>query len=293
MRLQVLIVEPEPQDLLFLEEVLVEIEDARHWNGWLDLETQGATSCAEAVAILERDAVDIVLLNPDLGDPPATATFRRITAAAPHVPVVLLMDSTDPDLAAQLLREGAQDFLFKKQVECAPLAHAMRNAIERQRVVEAIRSTTMTDPLTGLLNRGAFCSLAERDRRLAQSLGRRMLFILAAPKDLPVLTTLAGDQARELAIVKTGETLRGLAGDTGLVGRLDATRFVLALFDTEDEPVESAWSRIHAAAAGARIAIGSAIFEPDAPAALEVLLERASSDLAALPLTAHAAAVRR
>ena len=64
-------------------------------------------------------------------------------------------------------------------------------------------------------------------------------------------------------MVEAGDFLRGLAGSTGVLGRVDETRFALALLDTASEPVESAWSRIHSAAAQRHIGIGAAIFEPD------------------------------
>jgi PleD family two-component response regulator len=299
MQLRVLIVESDPEELLFLEEVVIEVEDGRHWNQWLDLETQGASTCAETLAILNRDPVDVVLLNPDLVDSNGAATFRRIHSAVPQVPVILLVEAADRALAVQLIREGVQDFIIKKQLDCAYLAHAVRNAMERQRRLEAIRSTTMTDPLTGLLNRGAFLSLAERDRKLAEALERRLLLILAEPKDAGPgdmatgIAAAAGDHARDLAMVSAGDVLRGLAGHTGLLARVEETRFGLALFDTRDEPVEAAWKRIHVFAAAHRIEIGAAIFEPELPVTLEILLERAESDLQAAPLTASAAAVRR
>jgi PleD family two-component response regulator len=298
MHLRVLIVESDPEDLLFVEDVLIEIEEGRHWSPWVDVETLAASTCLEAAAMLPREPVDVILLNPNLSDSRGAATFRRVQTLAPQIPIILLVEAGDRDLAAQLVREGAQDFAVKKQLDCAPLAHAIRNAIERQRLLVATRSTTMTDPLTGLLNRGAFFSLAERDRRLAERLCRRLLLIVAEPGNLSELAAASGDHRRDLAMMEASDVLRGLAGSTGLLARMEEARFALALFDTSAEPVESAWARIHSAAAGQRIAIGAAIFEPDLPATLEILLERAELDLAKFALapaalTANAATVRR
>jgi PleD family two-component response regulator len=283
MHLRVLIVESDPDELLFLEDVLIEIEEGRHWTPWLEVETQGASNCAEAVSALSREAIDVILLNPDLSDSQGAATFRKLYALAGHVPVILLVDAADQDLAAQLVREGAQDFLVKKQADCALLAHAIRNGIDRHRFLMAVRFASMTDPLTGLLNRGAFFSLAERDRGLAERLGRRLLLIIAD----------AGNDAGDLALIEASDTLRGLAPATGLVARLDETRFALALLDTDVDPVESVWAQIHSSAAGRHISMGAAIFEPSEPVTLEVLLERARMDLKPAAWAANAAGVRR
>ena len=298
MHLQILIVDSDPEDLLFIEEALTEIEQGRLWAPWVEVETLAASTWMEAAAILPREPVDVILLNPNLSGGQDAATFRLIQKLAPQVPIILLMDIADRDLAAQLVREGAQDFMVKKQIDCAPLAHSIRNAIERQRILMAARATTMTDPLTGLLNRGGFFTLVERDRRLAERLSRRLLLVVAVPGNfaepgnLPEAAEAASQQRRDLAMVATGDFLCGLAGSTGVLARIAETRFALALLDTSIEPVETAWSRIHSAAAQHRIGIGAAIFEPDQPVPLEILLDRAELDLEPPELASQAAAAR-
>src|SRR5262245_10219790 len=101
----------------------------------------------ETAALLPREPVDVILLNPTLSDRQGLATFRGVQGLAQQVPILVLTDADGRDLALQLVREGAQDYLLKKQIDCAPLAQAIRNALERQRILEAVRATTMTDPL--------------------------------------------------------------------------------------------------------------------------------------------------
>ena len=298
MQLRILIVESDPEDLLFLEDAIVETEEGRHWSPRVDVETLAASNLSEVASLLAREPVDVILLNPDLSDCQGATSFCRVQALAPQIPIILLVDAADSDLAVQLMREGAQDFAVKKQLDCAPLAHAVRNAIERQRLLVATRSASVTDPLTGLLHRRAFFSLAERDRALAERLSRRLLLMVAEPDHLAELAAAGGDHRRDLRLVEASDVLRGLTGSTGLLARLQAGRFALTLFDSSLESVESAWTRIHSAAAGQGIAMGAAIFEPGSPATLEALIERAELDLGDLTpapqaLTAHAAAVRR
>ena len=72
---------------------------------------------------------------------------------------------------------------MKKDLDCAPLAHAMRNAMERHRMVCAMRASATTDALTGLPNRGGFLTYADRDRKLAERLGRRLMVLVAEPRN--------------------------------------------------------------------------------------------------------------
>ena len=179
MTLRVLLAESGTEDTLFLSDVLTELDGARCWSDWVHLEASHAATWAETEAILATEAVDILLLDPDLRDSQGAETFRRVQAAAPHVPVILLVEPSATSLAERMVRDGAQDFLLKKEVDCAPLARAIRNALERHRLLAAARATSMTDHLTGLLTRPAFLTLADRDRLLAERLSRRMMILMA------------------------------------------------------------------------------------------------------------------
>jgi signal transduction histidine kinase len=88
----------------------------------------------EAVAHLERGGVDIVLLDMGLPDGHGLDTVRRAQAAAPQVPVIVLTGLDDEALAAQAMKEGAQDYLIKGQIESRALPRALRHAVERHRM---------------------------------------------------------------------------------------------------------------------------------------------------------------
>jgi signal transduction histidine kinase len=90
----------------------------------------------EAVARLEQGGVDIVLLDMGLPDGHGLDTVRRAQAAAPHIPVIVLTGLDDEALAAQAMKEGAQDYLIKGQIESRALPRALRHAIERHRMQE-------------------------------------------------------------------------------------------------------------------------------------------------------------
>jgi signal transduction histidine kinase len=88
-------------------------------------------SMTEAVHRLAEGGVDIVLLDLGLPDGSGMETVRRAHAAAPDVPLIVLTGVDDEQLAAQALKEGAQDYLIKGQIENRALPRALRYAIER------------------------------------------------------------------------------------------------------------------------------------------------------------------
>ena len=282
MTLRVLLAESATDDTVFLSEVLTDLDGARCWSDWVHVETSHAATWGDIEAILATNPVDIVLLDPDLRDSQGTETFRRVQAAASNVPVILLVEPSATSLAEHMVRDGAQDFLLKREVDCEPLARAIRNAVERHRLLAAARATSMTDPLTGLLTRPAFLTLAERDRLLAERLSRKMIVLIAerpASASGESGTYTPGDQRSDLALVEAAEDLRRLAGAAPLLARLSHARFGLAVLDTLAEPVEEIAARVHTVAADGRLAMGSAVFDPQHPVSLDTLLEQAALDL--------------
>jgi signal transduction histidine kinase len=65
------------------------------------------------------------------------------TRLPPTVPVIVLTGLDDEALAASAMKEGAQDYLIKGQIENRALPRALRHAIERHRMqteTDAIRT---------------------------------------------------------------------------------------------------------------------------------------------------------
>jgi diguanylate cyclase (GGDEF)-like protein/PAS domain S-box-containing protein len=100
------------------------------------------TGMREAGKRLAGNAVDVILLDLGLTDAKGLGMVRRVRAAAPRVPLVVLTDLDDESLAAQALQQGAQDYLVKSQIEtCGStrgLLRALRYAIERKTMEEAL-----------------------------------------------------------------------------------------------------------------------------------------------------------
>jgi diguanylate cyclase (GGDEF)-like protein len=281
MTLRVLIVEPEAEELLFLQDVIREIEQERLLPEWSRIEPQCAVTWSEAQRMLSTSSPHAILLDPqvDLDEEAPAQRLRLIQSAALDTPVIVMAAEGQEELALQLIREGAQDFVFKKQIDCAPLAHSLRNAILRHKLLAAARCAALTDSLTGLPNRSAFLSLAERDRKLAERLGRRWMLLIAEPRNLEQISLALGDQRRDLELMEAAEQLRGMITPADMIGRIGERHFAISVFDGDAESAEEAWARIRSAASQSRIEIGASIFDISRPIALDAMLEQALNDL--------------
>ena len=87
---------------------------------------------------LATSSVDIILLDLGLPDAQGLEAVRRARAAAPSIPLVVLTAMDDELLAIQALQEGAQDYLIKGQIDTRGLLRALRYAIERKAVEDAL-----------------------------------------------------------------------------------------------------------------------------------------------------------
>jgi len=95
-------------------------------------------SMVEGERHLLNHAVDIVLLDLGLPDATGLAAVQRTQAAAPRVPLVVLTGMDDEVMAAQAVQAGAQDYLIKGHIEPRGLLRALRYAIERKILEEAL-----------------------------------------------------------------------------------------------------------------------------------------------------------
>jgi diguanylate cyclase (GGDEF)-like protein/PAS domain S-box-containing protein len=126
-----LLVEDNPGDARLLREMLNEA-------GAHKTEMTQAESMGEAERHLAQALFDIVLLDLGLPDAQGLEAVRRARAIAPRVPLVVLTGLDDEALATRALQAGAQDYLIKGQIETRGLLRALRYAIERKGLEEAL-----------------------------------------------------------------------------------------------------------------------------------------------------------
>jgi len=127
----ILLIDDNPEDPRLLREMLNE-------PGSDNVELTHVASMSEAEKHLAEHAVDIILLDLELSGEQGLGAIRRARAAAPSVPLVVLTALDDESLVTPALQEGAQDYLIKGQIETPGLQRAIRNAIERKIIEEAL-----------------------------------------------------------------------------------------------------------------------------------------------------------
>jgi signal transduction histidine kinase len=125
--LQVLLVEDNASDACLLGAML-----SKEKQGSFEL--THLTHMREAEIRLSKGGVDIVLLDLGLPDGHGIDIVRRARAASPAVVMIVLTGFDDEAMVTAAMKEGAQDYLIKGQIESRALPQALRHAMERQRM---------------------------------------------------------------------------------------------------------------------------------------------------------------
>jgi len=93
----------------------------------------------EAIAQLHKESFDIILLDLTLPDSQGLESLDSLVKQAPGLPIVVLTNTNDDELAVQAVRHGAQDYLVKRNINQEVLVRSLRYAIQRKQAAEALR----------------------------------------------------------------------------------------------------------------------------------------------------------
>jgi len=120
---QILLVEDSTGDARLFQELLADSKTP--------FSIENVRRLSEAVKRLERGGIDVVMSDLSLPDSQGLATFEKLHAAAPQVPIIVLSGLDDETLAVETVRRGAQDYLVKGRADTHLLARSIRYALKR------------------------------------------------------------------------------------------------------------------------------------------------------------------
>lgn len=132
--MRALLVEDNEADARLIKEMLSEVLGAG-----LHLEHAGRLS--DALRRLAAGGIDVILTDLSLPDSQGLEILDRLRASAEQVPVIALIGLDDGAVGIKAVGKGAQDYLIKEQISGSLLARAMRYAVERKRIEEALRES--------------------------------------------------------------------------------------------------------------------------------------------------------
>jgi len=133
-KIRILLIEDNPGDARLIRELLAEGDGASFDLEYVDCLSKGLTRLAQR-------GVDIVLLDLTLPDSHDLDGLGKILAQTLEVPIVVLSGVSDERVTIKAVRDGAQDYLVKGEIDSNRLVRSIRYAIERQRLRVALHES--------------------------------------------------------------------------------------------------------------------------------------------------------
>jgi diguanylate cyclase (GGDEF)-like protein len=223
--IKILLVEDDPDDAKFLRLSL-----AQH-NDTVDIRHAGLIS--DAVAVLDNERFDVVLLDLNLPDGRGAECVEKIHKADELVPIVVLSGHDDEDFAIEILNRGVQDYLVKWEGDGRIILRAIRYAIERKRAEIKVNYLARLDWLTCIPNRQYLRDeLAHATTRALR--GRRTMALLLLGLDgFKAVNETLGRQVGDALLRAVVERLTVSIREGDLLARLGGDEFAVVLEDIE------------------------------------------------------------
>jgi len=162
------------------------------------------------------------------------------------------------------------------------LRHSNR---ERLKIIQKLENSTITDDLTGLVNRRGFYLMAEQHLALAVRRKSEMYLLFLDMDDLKYINDTFGHHIGDLALVQMAGIIRRTFRRSDIMARMGGDEFAVFPIDCSMAGVEIALARFNKNiedfnASGAQpfkieISSGVARFDPDVPSTVEELIVRA------------------
>ncbi len=280
--IRVLLVGPHAVDVELLRALL---EHARETQ----VTVAHAVNLQHAFETLERNEVDVLLMDVGAGSPRELVAVSQARVRAPLVPVVVMVESDDEALALKAVEVGARGYLIKCALSPGALVWVLQHAIRNQRMFlelniarERARQLATYDQLTGFANRSLFQDRLEQAVASARRNRQKLAVLFLDLDEFKLINDslghLAGDAMLRHAAQRIATCLRKsdtgarLGGDefaillTNLTDEADAGRVAEKLLSVMRQPV-ALKDRDHVITAS----VGIAVFPRDAASSEELL----------------------
>ena len=97
-------------------------------------EVHESTDLSGALALLQREKIDFIILDLNLPDSRGIKTLQEIIQLRPHLAVLIHSGDEDSELARESLKLGAQDYLIRGRANADSLKRIIEYSLERKQI---------------------------------------------------------------------------------------------------------------------------------------------------------------
>lgn len=192
---------------------------------------------AEALRYMDGNSVDVVLLDLSLPDSSGLDSVIQLRTFAPNQAIVVVTGLDDQSLGLEAVKNGAQDYLVKTELNSA--TRAIRYAMERHKYDSQVAKLANYDRLTGLANRSRCQDYLDHALENAKRLKKSLSVLFIDCDHFKLVNDTLGHCVGDDFLKKMSKTINDCLRASDFIARLGGDEFVVVL-DHEDDPLRSA-----------------------------------------------------
>ena len=236
----------------------------------------------DALAGLASSLPDVLITDISMSQMSGLELTKEAKRIRPDLIVIMMTGYIEDFSYDQAIEAGAADFI-KKPFTIQELL--MR--VNHVKMQEKLRTISITDELTGLLNRRGFFALAEQQLKMAGRTKAEMALLFADVDSLKTVNDTFGHQEGDRALTAIADIFRETFRDSDILARMSGDEFAILLIDASEENISLITERLDRAVSAFNkrghvpytlsLSTGIVAFDGDTQRSMDALLKEADA----------------
>lgn len=249
-------------------------------------ETEIARTGRDALNKAKKRFFHVVLLDLKLPGMQGLSLLAPLKKQHPDLATIVITGYASLETAVQAVNEGAAGYITKP-LDMDETLTIIGEALEKQRLIAELRRLSLSDDLTGLLNRRAFMRIAQHQLKVARRTKRRLLLLFADFDHLKKVNDAFGHPEGDKALVEVADSLKTTFRESDIIARIGGDEFVVLVTGAEEGSAEILVHRLREnldthnlkvePSYKLSISVGIARYDPENPCEIDELLHQADA----------------
>ncbi len=190
----------------------------------------------DAIEELNKNSYNVMLLDLSLPDGSGIRTLNKANQVVPDMPIIIITNEEDDELAIKAVKSGAQDFIVKNTFDAGMLFRSIRHAIERKRLWVKLAQTekrehflATRDVLTGLPNRYTYNERLKRGLSYCNRYGGKLAVMFMDLDRFKFINDTLGHKVGDILLKDVAKRIQTCLRDTDIVARIGGDEFIFLL----------------------------------------------------------------
>ena len=196
----------------------------------------------EKIRVVGSGSFQLIFLDFIFEDGNGFEFLEKLEQGDFNIPVIMITEQTDENVAAQLIQAGASEYLSKNRLTYGELSMVIQKAQTRQRLKmdlkkmqERLVETSVKDELTGLYNRRFFMDSLNVEFQRAIRYKRSLSILIIDVDNFKTINDTFGHLAGDEVLSAISKQLSSCLRRGDLIGRYGGEEFAVLLTETDIE----------------------------------------------------------